>query len=88
MNNLNHSADQANRSISTVTEEIQTLTRSHDETHAKLDQMSELQQAQEQARQAMVLVLEEKVRTSECKSKNCVHQKMKRKADPWRDEEK
>lgn len=53
--------------VTSMTEDLETMARSQDETHMKIDHLSDLHQAKAEANQAMKLVLEETTRTSECK---------------------
>ena len=67
MKGLNLSADHTSTKVSSITEDIKTLTKSQDETHIKIDHLYELQQAKDEAKRAMTIVLEETTKTSECK---------------------
>lgn len=67
MKGLNLSADRTGLKVSSITEDIKTLAKSQDETHVKIDHLHDLQQAKEEAKRAMMIVLEETTKTSECK---------------------
>lgn len=67
MKGLNLSADRTGLKVSSITEDIKTLAKSQDETQVKIDHLHGLQQAKEEAKRAMMIVLEETTKTSECK---------------------
>lgn len=67
MKGLNLSVDRTGLKVSSITEDIKTLAKSQDETHVKIDHLHDLQQVKEEAKQAMMIVLEETTKTSECK---------------------
>ncbi|KAL9616245.1 MAG: hypothetical protein Q9160_008871 [Pyrenula sp. 1 TL-2023] len=51
--------------VASITEGIESIAKSQDETHVKIDHLSDLQQAKEEANRAMKTVLEETTKTSE-----------------------
>ena len=67
MKGLTLSADCTTLKVSSITEDMKTLTKSQDETQVKIDHLHDLQQAKEDAKEAMKIVLKETTRTSECK---------------------
>ena len=67
MKGLNLSANRTSTTVSSITEDIRTLTKLQDETHVKIDHLHDLQQAKDDAKRAMMIVLEETTKTSECK---------------------
>ena len=73
---LNFSANSTGMTVSSIKEEMKTLTISHDEAHEKIDHLLELQQAKEEANRAMRLVLEETTKTSACESNSCKFQQI------------
>jgi chromosome segregation ATPase len=64
---LNLSADRTGLKVSSIVEGMETLTKSHGEAHVKIDHLNDLQQAKEEAKRAMEMVLEQTTKTSECK---------------------
>ena len=71
MKDLNFSADCTSAKVSSITKDMKTLTKSQDETHVKIDHLYDLQQAKDEAKRAMMIVLEETTKTSECKLHRC-----------------
>lgn len=59
-------AQETDARVTSITEGMNSMAKSQDETHVKIDHLSDLQQAREKANQAMMIVLEETSKTSEC----------------------
>ena len=67
MKGLNLSADRTGLTVSSIAEDVKTLAKSQDETQVKIDHLDDLQQVRDDAKRAMMIVLEETTKTSECK---------------------
>lgn len=64
---LNLSTDRTGLKVSSIAEDMKTLAKSQDEAQVKIDHLRDLQQAKEEAKRAMEIVLEKTTKTSECK---------------------
>ncbi|MCJ1385307.1 hypothetical protein MMC17_008429 [Xylographa soralifera] len=79
MEGLNHSANHTSTKVSSITEDIRALTKLQEETHVKMDHLHDMQQAKDEAKRAMMIVLEETTKTSEwMKKKDRVIDRLKR----------
>jgi hypothetical protein len=67
MKGLNLSADRTGLTVSSIAEDVKTLAKSQDETQVKIDHLDDLQQVRDDAKRAMMIVLEETTKTLECK---------------------
>ncbi|KAL9115249.1 MAG: hypothetical protein Q9227_001043 [Pyrenula ochraceoflavens] len=64
MKDLNISTNRTNCTISSVTGDVKSISKSQKETNVKVEQLNDLQQAKEEAKRAMMVVLEETTKTA------------------------
>lgn len=68
MKSMGLTVEQTSSHVGSMVGHISSLTESHSDMHTKVDQLMDLEKARGDASEAIVVVLQEKIRTAECKT--------------------